>query len=1126
MVFEFLANMKHQRTETGRVLTTNRRKWVPMQNPATTGRRRGSALLLSMAVTILLFIVGFAFLLNTQTQKLTVTNITTRSTLDEGVDAVVKYINTVLVQDLFGNDNNLLNGDAGDEYHDYPGPDDPWLASLEPEFFNDGTSSFYFWRHITDLWGNNFGVPAAPFYMDPDNKDVPNQMAFANDSEVSWHYWVFNTDTSSLPLPLGLQRPYKATVAAIVNENASIPFVSKDPLGDPTFPNQLSWGSRADADGDGVADSRWVIIPGIKGPGGEDIYAAIRVIDNGGMINVNTAYRFPNPAVVTTGTPQWDGSQLSHVNLEGIKATLDPTTVQDFQAVRYGTISPASPSNYTNDTRYEAEFALRTLNPKISTAGEFYGPFDVTDELELRNRYLLTSLNYTQIESTAWPLTFDPGPWPGYPYLPGNTVVETQNRLDGWFQAVTCGWKPSNLTVVNYNRRHISTTYNFDRVIVPRLWPSSEAMPSDLEDAWEAWTQWDEPSLGPREPHPLWSYRPAPINDIVRAVTELDPSDFIAGSTEIAGVTVDPIELLAAAIWLGLPENDTITDNDQFKDQTGLDWQDDTRERLAYQMAVNLIDYVDEDDFVTVYPDPSTGGDEYYGFESKAERLYIATLAVSYTDGEDHYAIQLYNHGPENIDDLSRWKIEVKSIGASSAILYDLPANSIAPEESIILIDEDTPSGFTETEFDDVVDIFATGSFRFTNGDRVVLLGPHSNPVVEGERPVDLVEVLEMPETGPPTGREVTHTDEREVKILDFPPDDELLAMELEPTWGTAELDVDAFDEPVVISSSDTAVANIQVKSRNDPDNELTTLGEFYNVLAIGPMKFNNIYSATTENWYRLLDDDAIEDVEEKVEQGRLEIGNGDFAGAVRYLTVFNPFNDFDVPVDPIDFEDPQWWQSNPIDNDGDGFPNVPQELAIAGRININTAPWFVIAQLPWIQEQAMAPEDQYKLAHAIAAYRDKTDLRDILNDAPAPNYAGGRENGMGATDPVREEPGFANITELVNVTQDLAAFPEAAAPDPFYDIRRLGRDGEALAGGPDYTPDNADDDMEERDMLFHRVSNLATVRSDVFTAYILVRLGRGGPQKRVIGIFDRSQVYSPADMPKLVALHPVPDPN
>jgi hypothetical protein len=79
----------------------------------------------------------------------------------------------------------------------------------------------------------------------------------------------------------------------------------------------------------------------------------------------------------------------------------------------------------------------------------------------------------------------------------------------------------------------------------------------------------------------------------------------------------------------------------------------------------------------------------------------------------------------------------------------------------------------------------------------------------------------------------------------------------------------------------------------------------------------------------------------------------------------------------------------------------------------------------------------------------------------------------------------------------------------------------------PDLTPgDGAGGDFEERDIIFSRISNLITVRSDVFTAYILVRIGIDGPQKRCIAILDRSNVYSSSGKVRIVALHPVPDPR
>jgi len=83
------------------------------------------------------------------------------------------------------------------------------------------------------------------------------------------------------------------------------------------------------------------------------------------------------------------------------------------------------------------------------------------------------------------------------------------------------------------------------------------------------------------------------------------------------------------------------------------------------------------------------------------------------------------------------------------------------------------------------------------------------------------------------------------------------------------------------------------------------------------------------------------------------------------------------------------------------------------------------------------------------------------------------------------------------------------------------------LDGYPDMTAnDGAIGDFEERDIIFSRISNIVTVRSDVFTAYILVRVGADGPQKRVLAILDRSRATSSGGKVRILALHPVPDPR
>ncbi len=185
----------------------------------------------------------------------------------------------------------------------------------------------------------------------------------------------------------------------------------------------------------------------------------------------------------------------------------------------------------------------------------------------------------------------------------------------------------------------------------------------------------------------------------------------------------------------------------------------------------------------------------------------------------------------------------------------------------------------------------------------------------------------------------------------------------------------------------------------------------------------------------------------------RLDLRNPLYAKIFQYLTVIDPTEH----INPNDYTNNQ------------SFFN---ETRIKGRININTAPSFVIAQLPWMQEA---------IAQAIVTYRD---------------MIGGA---------------FESIATLVQV-------PAMG----FYAY-----DPNDLPTLPDLTPgDNAANDFEERDVIFSRISNIATVRSDVFTAYILVRIGADGPQKRVLAILDRSRVTSPGGKVRVLALHPVPDPR
>jgi len=242
---------------------------------------------------------------------------------------------------------------------------------------------------------------------------------------------------------------------------------------------------------------------------------------------------------------------------------------------------------------------------------------------------------------------------------------------------------------------------------------------------------------------------------------------------------------------------------------------------------------------------------------------------------------------------------------------------------------------------------------------------------------------------------------------------------------------------------------NCNLSGANRP---FATVGDLARVLTFGPSTSPNDTIGV-----KVADVHARRPTEVNAEARiRLDLTDDQITGIFNYVTVFDP-------------------SSDGIDNDLDGLVDANDTLTpewkVPGRININTAPWFVMEQLPWV---------------------DRSLTRQIVT----------RRDSLG---------GYTNIADVMQVA----------------DMGFLSRDNRDLTTFPDLTPgDGAVDDFEERDVFFSRISNLVTVRSDVFTAYIVVRLGPAGPQKRIIAILDRSDVYDAGDKVKIRAYQVVPDPR
>ncbi len=845
----------------------------------------GSALIIAVILTSLLAIIGVMFVMIARVDKMATSAISENKELNFAVEAVVAKISQELVLDV--------PGVAGAEYYDYPDTNNAWLASLEPY---EKTAGNYYWRQISDV------------------------TEFLNDKG-------FSTQDVNVK-PVGL------ITTVYVREYPVIRVDSDGRFLDDKTGNIATDGVSADADGDGIADSKWIKLDNITSNKGKPIYAAIRIVDNGGMINVNTARQFdPNGA-----EKEIDGSNQTQINLLALSergSTSNPLGKLD--DARFG--DEPLPHNLDN---YIRDVVWRYNEPNGR-----YTPFDISDELELRNRF---TLNRTDVDSRieeVWDSAFQ---GPGYLSVP----VSSSSSFSDWCEEVYYDLSEPNATE-NYSYRHIGTTYNMDRIIGPDC-------------------------------NKMTNINDANVNELYSSIRK------------------------------GLLDANYPDVN------------------VAAQIAVNITDYRDSDSDVTVYPNPDDGKD-YYGFERPC--VYISELAYRFktepTPGGTgpgppppspyttyrSYAIELHKpYTEDNYPEPNQWRLDIQGYGTVDVnwlgtkhfhvIHFEDPCVPLNINLDAGDADSNLPFSFLTIPINNTITVF-------TSGGTISLqrkIGTDWITVDSVDVPGWLVDVPSgqvNPETIRSRQRDITlHKCIRRLWASVARSDDAELGR------GNSFVDLAA---PEVIQAH--------------PENKL-----FTNVGGIG-MVFRK--SAYSQGPYPIEPNDTEA-------TARLNLADPNFQQLFKYLTVF----------DPAVYS----W-------------NDPNETRIKGRININTAPWFVIAQLPW-----MRPE----IAQVVVSHRDTPGV-----------------------------DGFKNIGALMQVGE----------------MGYYANDTNDLTGFPDLTPsDGAANDFEERDVIFARISNLVTVRSDVFTAYILVRIGTDGPQKRVIAILDRSNVYSPTDKVRIVALHPVPDPR
>ncbi len=1084
--------------------------------------RQGSAMILVVVVTVLLAVVGVMFVMVARVGEMESSFVVDSSDLDAAVDTVVTRVQTVLIEDLFGADGRVLSGSddpavrGTDERWDYtahqiqnlfrpwqdsiqvgpnPGPsddtwlpgtlDDIWLASLEPVWYGDNgtpadpSDDIFIWPQITDLWGTlqgrsdslyhqQFTVSQHDFFDGNTGKrwvDPPiENLTAVNWAGVNWNTY----GVSAYRVIPRIIRPDSRTGVIVENADGS----------DAT--HYSPFGARADADGDGVADSRWVQIPDLTTSRGKPVFAAVRIIDNCAMLNFNTAFGFYQKPVSSDArswhSKPWYVSQAHVTNdlpyesngdfgegLGRILGELDATPffraydryrVERLRFARDPVTLTKPAQTATTPLDYH-----RWVISNIESPGTNYTLFGLDDELEIRNRYLLTGKAVARFEKrhfdTENPSSVPPvNPYSGTLYYTFDfgrgifgfdpTAAFQNSRVKGvpfdsifeWFEKVDPRLfddEPNVEVDINdafkYDRRHISTFYSFDRPLRSGRYPLLETVLAA------------EP-VSRRLPREA-IFRPLYHRAIdMRTMTDpANPDRITANTTEARRNRLHLLYAFRAYYMTdGLSQADAAT--------------------KSAQIVANLIDYLDADSVPTYIDrayvrqlimavsavDPAVGGvidigaalpatpspyefglgmsdpaETVYGYERQPYISEVYCQWVGASGGSNAFAVELINPYDQALS-LEGWQIRLGAAPTFALTGITIPAavGNTLGRLTLWAANIGFNVNRVESGQSSAANLPGFGLGSVLSGRTLYLERPDplnaaSYITVDSVGPVLLMQLV----GGNNTIRSLKRDDTR---------------------WRFNNADV--YQTLRLLTPADSTLGQPNGDEIKDvfPDKKgyqlpvaddgaaISRLADFGRVAFVSSQKGGTTPRPITEQIALAADESAV---------------RYDMASSPRLLDYIC-------------------------------FLNRPQQGTLPGRININTAAKHVIAA-------AIPPQ-------LVMATVDDT------------------QNALYLAEQIVANRPYERVSDLLT---KVAAFQK-------YNNHATADVGDSTIQG----------DFEERDWIVARLSNIFTARSDTFTAWILVRLGADGPQRRMLAVFDRSQCWTSADTPRLVALHPVSDPR
>ena len=337
----------------------------------------GSVTVLAVAAIVVIVLLGIAFLQIAKAQRVSGAATVRANYARTATNATVDFIARVIGRDWEA----YLQDDPASEYEDFPGPQDRWLATIEP----DGQAT-------------KFGQPA---------------LAWRQISLVS----INPADTADTAY---INAETMAELGAAKAPDQLLLYVGSTDMSE--------W---ADADADGWIDSRWVRIPTPVTDGVVWI-AAIRVIDNSGLVNVNVATEGSWTAADTVGRTPAD-VDLYRLLVDGAGA--DPWSAAFHSSGGLlESLGFSASSALDQNTRDNMWDALGRIFTSTSLT-----PFGLADEIELRRHY---RWNNPSLGALEWALDRPPRP-----PLRSDSV---ENPVDS----------PGSANDVFADRRHLLTTYS------------------------------------------------------------------------------------------------------------------------------------------------------------------------------------------------------------------------------------------------------------------------------------------------------------------------------------------------------------------------------------------------------------------------------------------------------------------------------------------------------------------------------------------------------------------------------------------------------------------------------------------------------------------------------------------